>query len=71
MGCDSLIPTCYHKHFSKRDEHGNHEMPVIYRDHINAHGFGAQFIEELRSKKGPHFAKAITEHMTKAKYVQA
>ena len=43
----------------------------MYKDHINAYGFGGQFIDELRAKKGPSFAKIIKEPMTKAKYVQA
>lgn len=71
MGMDELIPSMYLKHFTRRDEHGNHEMPVIYKDHVNAHGFGCKYIDELRAKKGPAFAKAVKDHVTKAKYIQA
>ena len=71
MGLDELVPIALRHIFSKRDENGNHSLPIVYKDQINAHGFGGQFIDELRAKKGPSFAKAIKEPMTKAKYVQA
>ena len=45
MGLDSLIPKHFLGHFSRRDPDGNHQMPVVYKDHINAHGFGADFID--------------------------
>ena len=41
MGLDSLIPAAFRTIFAKRDEDGNFEMPSIYKDHINAHGYGA------------------------------
>ena len=69
MGLDDLIPIPFRHKFTKRDEHGNHSMPVVYKDHINAHGYGSKFIDEIRAKKGHAFAKAIKEPMTKAKYV--
>ena len=71
MGLDSLIPVVYRSLFAKRDEDGNFTMPVIYKDHINGHGYGMQFIDELRAKKGPGFARVIKEHTTMSKYVQA
>ena len=46
-------------------------MPAPYRDHVNAHGFGVQFIDELRVRKGPGFARSIKEPLNKAKYMQA
>ena len=59
MGFDSLIPPEFVNRFTKRDDFGNHKMPVQYKDHINAHGFGSQFIDELRQKKGYMFGKLI------------
>ena len=46
-------------------------MPVIYKDHINAYGYGSNFIDELRAKQGYTFAKSIKEPVNKAKYTQA
>ena len=46
-------------------------MPVIFKDHINAYGYGSNFIDELRQKKGYSFAKLIKEPVNKAKYTQA
>ena len=71
MGLDDLVPLGYRHIFSKRDADGNHQLSAIYKDHINAHGLGSQFIDELRAKKGPSFARVLKEPMTKAKYVQA
>ena len=71
MGLDEFLPKHLQATFSRRDADGNHQMPIVYKDHINAHGYGAQFIDELRSKKGHAFAKVIKEPMNKAKYVQA
>ena len=40
MGLDSLIPAAFRTIFAKRDEDGNFKMPTVYKDHINAHGYG-------------------------------
>lgn len=71
IGLDDLIPKAFVHHFIRRDEDGNHEMPVVYKDHINAHGFGKDYINELRARKGYTFAKQLKEPMHKSKYVQA
>ena len=71
MGLDDLIPTTFRAQFSTRDADGNHIMPAIYKDHINAYGYGSKFIDDLRQQKGYTFAKVIEEPMNKAKYVQA
>lgn len=69
VGLDDLIPKAFVHHFIRRDESGNHEMPVVYKDHINAHGFGKEYVNELRAKKGYTFAKQLKEPMHKSKYV--
>ena len=48
MGLDELVPSLYRARFSKRDEDGNHVMPAIYKDYINAYGYGASYVDELR-----------------------
>ena len=49
---------------------GTFELEDNLKDMCNSHGFGAAFIDTLRSKKGASFPKALKEPMCKAKYTQ-
>ena len=69
MGLDDLIPLNFRTQFTIRDTDGNYQMPVVYKDHINSHGYGAEFIDQLRVKKGHTFARSVKSPVVKAKYI--